>query len=114
MNILISNSVLPDSTISDRYSAVDITSEQSAEQFYATVTKLTELIPWKDYDTVKIAKSLDRLECTITLIENGVCEIVLKFKKIDNDNFDKLRFFMHDTFQPDIDSAAYWLKCMLT
>ena len=114
MNILMSNSVLPDSTISDRYSAVDITSEQSVEQFYATVMKLTELIPWKDYDTVKIAKNMDRLECTITLVETDVCEIILKFKKIDNDNFDKLRFFMHDTFQPDIDSAAYWLKCMLT
>ena len=114
MNILISNSVLPDSTIPDRYSAVDITSEQSIEQFYATVLKLMEHVPLRDYDTVKIDKSMDRLECTITLVKNDVCEILLKFKKVDNDNFDKLRFFVHDTFQPDIDSAAYWLKCMLT
>ena len=114
MNILISNSVLPDSTISDRYSAVDITSDQSVEQFYDVVMKLTELVPWRDFDIIKITKNSHKLECTITLVETDVGEIVLNFKKLDNNNFDNLKFFVCDTFQPDISSAAYWLKCILT
>ena len=114
MNILISNSIQSNSNIIDNCSAVDITSDQSIEQFYAIVMKLMKLVPWRDFDTIKITKNIHRLECTVTLVETGVCEIILKFKKLDNDNFDNLKFFVCDTFQPDIDSAAYWLKCMLT
>ena len=113
IEVLIGSSITDEPDTRSSFDAVVSKSDSDMRAFKDVVQKLQKFVSWSNFDSVDYEDTDNLLESKIKLKIDDVCDAEVIFKKIDDASYDNLKFIVYSDYQSSLDSAAYWLSCML-